>query len=87
MMWPFSFKAAYQINNSLYMDEDEKMSEQKLSGVEFHIFPRDYHTWVCPVFFWNLPFWKGRQGRLNGNQGQVPESILDTRHYMQGWCH
>ena len=37
--------------NIMEMDKDGKTPEQKFSGVEFQIFPRDYHTWGCPIFF------------------------------------
>ena len=55
MRWPLSFKATDQRYNSLGIDEDGNTTEQKLSGVEFHIFPTDYHTWYCPIFFLDSP--------------------------------
>ena len=43
-MRPLSFNATFRRYNSLDMDEDIKTSEQKFPGVEFQIFPIDYHT-------------------------------------------
>ena len=55
IMCPFSFKSACQRYNSLEMDENRKTPEKKFSGVDFQIFPADYHTWVCPVFIIKAP--------------------------------
>ena len=32
------------------MEEDRKTLEQNFAGVDFQIFPTDYHTCVYPVF-------------------------------------
>ena len=64
IMWPedmstkllnLYFKAAFQRYNSLEMEKDKKTSEQKFSGVEFQIYPTDYHTWGYPVFVLEAP--------------------------------
>ena len=49
MLCPLYFKAEYQMYNSLEMDEDGKTLGQKFYGVEFQIFPSDYHICGCPV--------------------------------------
>ena len=41
MLWPFSFKPAFQIYNILETDKDGKTLEQKFYGMEFQNFPTD----------------------------------------------
>ena len=55
MLWIFLFKSVCQRYNILDMDEDVKMQEQNFSGMEFQIFPTDYHTWGFPVFVLESP--------------------------------
>ena len=44
------------------MDEDGKILEQRLSGVDFQFFPIYYHTWSCPVFVLESPLQGGPSG-------------------------
>ena len=38
------------------------MPDQNFSGVEFQIYPTDYYTWGCPVFFLESPTQGGKAG-------------------------
>ena len=48
MLWIFLFEAAFQRYNRLDMDEESKTPEHKLTGVEFHFFAKEFHTWDFP---------------------------------------
>ena len=53
------------------MDKDIKTPGYKFSGVNFQIFPTDYHTWVFPVFVQEAPMKGGPKG--------IPKWVLRTR--------
>ena len=46
----------------LETDKDGKMPEQSLSGVEFQIFLKEYHTWGLTVFILESPLKGGLEG-------------------------
>ena len=61
-MWNLYFKEVCNRYNSPDMDEDGKMMQKNFAGVEFQIFPTDYHTWGCPVFVLEYPLYGGPAG-------------------------
>ena len=55
MMWTLSFKAELQRYNNLYMEKYRKIPDKTFMGLEFQIFPMDYHTWGCRMFVLEAP--------------------------------
>ena len=62
MLWNFYFKAFCQRYNNLEMEKYKENLEQNFYGVEFHIFPIDYHKWGRPVFILEDPLQGGPTG-------------------------
>ena len=71
MLWTFSFKEYLQSHYSLEIDKDGNIPEQRFSGVEFEIFPTEYHTWSCPIFVLEYLL----QGGLTGIPKWEPRAI------------
>ena len=66
------------------MDKDGKTSEQNFSGMEFQFFLYTDTPGAARYYSYKPHCRDSRQGLPDGNQGRVPEYILDTPHYMQG---
>ena len=83
IMCTLSFKVACQRYNILDMDEDRNTPEQKFYGVGFLFFLQTTTPGSALSFSYKPHCREVRHGYPNGNQGKLPEYILDTPHSKQ----